>query len=472
MRNTKSLLLLALLSGAQLLSAQQIFESHHYGEPGDLYLYNRFSSDIDVAELTKEGADIIWDLSLDTELNTHTNRIVEPEEAFNLFNFLTICTISGFSSGQCFDIWNNTDQALLLKDSLTLLDFTLTDLQRYQTVTENYLLERFIGFEVDINGSPLPAVIVYQQPDTILRFPVTYDDTWTSDIEFRLDLTPSGQNLIYESNQSRVTSIDGWGTLMTPYDTFENVLRLKSVITRMDTVTVDFVPMPVMLTQVEYMWLDTNYSLPIMTSNGMIFNGDSVVIDAMEYIYDAVCPTPTWEVTLDSDVFFLDENGMVTIDFNISNSNANLYNWDFGDQSQEETDGATSHTYIVPGSYTASVVGCMTNCLPEGSCTFQILDFEILDTLTAVEHIDGQQIGLKLFPNPVRDVLNVFVPDDLGVMDYSIVDISGRQVASGSLTIGINQLETYQIINGMYTMIIKSPNGKNIFLRFLAGRIE
>ncbi len=470
MRPPKLLLLLALLCAAQITLAQQTYQSSHYGTPGDLYLYNRFNDSIDVIELTKSGADITWDFSAHAALNTHTNSIVEPAEAFNLFNFLTICTISGFSSGQCFDIWNNTDQALLLKDSLTLLDFTLADLQRYQAIDADRLLERFIGFTVDLGGNPTDAVIVYQAPDTILNFPMNYDDAWTSHISFLLDLTPSGQNIVYKSNQSRVTEIDGWGTLMTPYDTFENVLKVTSVITRIDTVTVDFEEIALALTQVEYMWFDTNYRLPIMTANGMILDGDSVVIDAMEYIYNAVCPIPTWEVTLDSDVFYLDENGMVTIDFNISNPNANTYNWDFGDQEQAETDGATSHTFNAVGEYTASVVGCMTNCLPEGSCSFQILDFEILDTLTSIQPVDGYDLGINLYPNPVSDILNVFVPDDLSAMDYTIVDITGRQVASGTLKPGNNRIEINQITNGLYTIITKSPNNRGVFLRFLMGR--
>jgi hypothetical protein len=57
------------------------------------------------------------------------------------------------------------------------------------------------------------------------------------------------------------------GTLQTPYDTFENVLRLRSEILRIDTIVQDDTDtIALVADQIEYMWLDTNYSLPVMTA--------------------------------------------------------------------------------------------------------------------------------------------------------------------------------------------------------------
>lgn len=73
-------------------------------------------------------------------------------------------------------------------------------------------------------------------PDTVLRFPIAYGDDWTSATQLGLDLNAAGEDIIYHSTQTRQTVIDGWGTLQTPYDTFENIIRLRSDILRLDTI--------------------------------------------------------------------------------------------------------------------------------------------------------------------------------------------------------------------------------------------
>ena len=89
------------------------------------------------------------------------------------------------------------------------------NLQRYQSKVSNLLLENFIGFTVDLSGTVTQAVIVYQNPDTVLHFPIVYGNEWTSATTYGLDLAPAGQNILYEAIQTRETRVDGWGTLMT-----------------------------------------------------------------------------------------------------------------------------------------------------------------------------------------------------------------------------------------------------------------
>jgi hypothetical protein len=472
MKSKKLLFILALLAGCfQFLTAQQVYQARHYGEPGDIYLYNRFNPLLLNDEITKSGAGVTWDMGSAAGLNTHANRILEPGEGINQFTFLSVCSLGGFSTGDCFAVWNSTDQAVQLKDTLLLLDFILYDLQRYQAKVSNLLLENFIGFTVDLGGTPTRAVIVYQVPDTIMHFPVAYGDDWTSETRYGLDLNPAGQNIIYNAIQTRVTTIDGWGTLQTPYDTFENVIRLRSDILRLDTIVQDDTDtITIVADQVEYMWLDTNYSLPIMTANGMITADDSVIINQVEYLYEETCPAPTWTVDAGSNVFYLDDTGTVTIDFNVLNANADTYDWDFGDGQLGSSTGSISHVYGSPGEYNAVVVGCMTNCLPLNSCSFQIIDFEILDTTTAVTNIDGRGLGVSINPNPVTDDINLFIPTTLGDQAYSILDMTGQPVQSGVATSGNNTLDATSLSNGMYTMQVRSsvnPGAYVAYMRFM-----
>ncbi len=444
----------------QSIEAQQVYQSNHYGSPGDVYLYNRFASGFSNDGLAAAGANIVWDMSTNNELNTHVNQIVEPGEGIDQFTFLTVCSLGGLSALDCISVWNSTEQCVELKDSLQLLNFTLYDLQRYQNKIPNVLLENFIGFKVNLSGIATQAVIVYQIPDTIMHFPVTYGDTWTSHTNYGLDLNPAGQNILYSSSQSRVTTIDGWGTLMTPYDTFTNVIRLRSDILRLDTIVENNTDTTTLIAdQVEFMWLDTNYSLPIMTANGILTPNDSVIINALEYIYESTCPTPTWVADPGADTFYIGPSGDVTIIFNILNSNADTYSWDFGDGQFLESTGPVAHDYNVPGEYAMSVTGCMTNCLPENSCSFQIIDFVIIDSTTSVITIPGEDLGIKLYPNPVSDLVNLFIPENLGTQQYQIFDITGRIMKSGRIDAGISAVEIGDMSEGVYTIQLQSTQG-------------
>lgn len=457
----------------QLTSAQQVYQASHYGEPGDIYLYNRFSPRLLNDEITKSGAGTTWDMTSSSGLKTHPNRILEPGEGINQFNFLSVCNLGGFSIGDCLDVWNNTDQAVQLKDTLFLLNFILRDLQRYQAKAEDLLLENFIGFTVELGGTPTQAAIVYQVPDTIMHFPVNYGDHWTSETRYGLDLNPAGQNILYHSIQTRVTTIDGWGTLETPYDTFENVIRLRSDILRIDTIVQDDTDTITLIAdQVEYMWLDTNYTLPVMTANGLITANDSVIINQVEYIYEASCPAPVWSVDAGSQVFYIDDTGTASVDFNVLNPNANTYNWDFGDGQVGTTAGSTSHVYIAPGQYNVVVIGCMTDCLPLNSCTLQTVAIEIIDTTTSVVNIDGNALGISLYPNPASESINLLVPADLGKQHYSVIDMTGRQVTSGVISAGTSTIDTHNLADGIYTIQLRSATSLNASVAFVRVMIR
>ena len=451
----------------QTIFAQQTYQLSDYGGPGTLYLYNRLAGILPIQEVTKTGENITWDLSANGDLNTHVNQIVTPDQAIDQVTFLGICSgVSEIPFLECFSIWGQTEQALLLKDSLSLFGFTLVDLQRYQNNTNNLLLENFFGFTVDLTGEPMAAVIVYQNPDTIFHFPITYSDSWTSHVEWMIDLSAIGQNVQYKSMQTRTTEVDAWGTLMTPYDTFTNVVRLRSEIAHQDTLYTDTVDLPVNITQVEYMWFDTAYKLPVMVANGFV-QDTLELINVVEYIYEATCATPTWTVALDSDVFYTDSSGSVTVNFEIENGNANTYEWDFGDGSTEITDGSVSHTYAEPGSYTVEVVGCMTNCLPLNSCSFQLVDF---DVLVSVDVVPGEDLGIRLYPNPAKESLHVEIPSGLQFNEYRILNGMGQIVKKGSLTTSTS-VPVGEVSDGIYSLqLLSGEDSKKAIMRFVIAR--
>ncbi|HEY3385706.1 MAG TPA: hypothetical protein VGK46_04290, partial [Saprospiraceae bacterium] len=63
-------LLLFSLVNIQMTAAQQVYESHHYGTPGDIYLYNRFAPGLLNYAITQDGPSVTWDVSSMATLNT------------------------------------------------------------------------------------------------------------------------------------------------------------------------------------------------------------------------------------------------------------------------------------------------------------------------------------------------------------------------------------------------------------------
>ncbi len=112
----------------------------------------------------------------------------------------------------------------------------------------------------------------------------------------------------------------------------------------------------------------------------------------------------------------------------------------------------------------------MTNCLPINSCSFQLIDFEIIDTTTFVTNVDGKSLGITVFPNPATDRINLFIPSSLGDQQYAILDMTGGIVVSGITNSGNTSIDAVTIPDGIYTLQIRpvsNPNARVAYVRVI-----
>lgn len=118
-----------------------------------------------------------------------------------------------------------------------------------------------VGFGSNINGVPSSTQRI--PVDVQHVFPLNYNNNNISYSEFLVSIPTVGD---YGQSQERIDTVDGWGSLITPFGTF-NCLRVKSILNITDTLyTSQFgtgfsFPRP---QQIEYKWLAANSGVPVL----------------------------------------------------------------------------------------------------------------------------------------------------------------------------------------------------------------
>lgn len=122
-------------------------------------------------------------------------------------------------------------------------------------------LYRQRGIGVSISGVATPAPMAHS--DTLYRFPMNFGDTDSSHSDYKLDIPQLGT---VAHRQFRINKVDGWGTLITPFGTFE-VLRHVSEIHGSDSLYVDTLQFGIKLDndiKREYKWIGKNQKEPLL----------------------------------------------------------------------------------------------------------------------------------------------------------------------------------------------------------------
>ncbi len=97
-----------------------------------------------------------------------------------------------------------------------------------------------IGYSMVVDGTEIPF-----KSDTIetrYQLPMNYGDVYTSNGYTNLDMNPI-QNAIWIQHRQRSSNVDGWGSITTPYGTFE-ALRVRHDITEVDSLFLEIFGTP------------------------------------------------------------------------------------------------------------------------------------------------------------------------------------------------------------------------------------
>ncbi|MCK6650109.1 MAG: T9SS type A sorting domain-containing protein [Bacteroidia bacterium] len=131
-----------------------------------------------------------------------------------------------------------------------------------------------------INGTPMP--FYYTSHDVLYNFPLTYGHIDSCDFKFGLPIPTLGY---YGQSGHRVNQVNGWGTLVTPFGSFQTIL-VSSQINTIDTVFVSAISFGSNITRpvrYEYKWLANGMKSPVLQINATV-TGTNLVATNVQYI--------------------------------------------------------------------------------------------------------------------------------------------------------------------------------------------
>jgi hypothetical protein len=146
--------------------------------------------------------------------------------------------------------------------TLPILSSVFTEGYNFYYKSSSGYKQRGLGMKV----SGFPTAVPMTHSDTIYRLPMNFGSEDSSRSDYTVAVPQLGT---YAHKQHRFNTIDGWGTLTTPFGTFD-VLRVKTEIRGSDSLYIDTLNFGFKLDndiQREYKWFGKNQIEPLLQIN-------------------------------------------------------------------------------------------------------------------------------------------------------------------------------------------------------------
>jgi hypothetical protein len=160
-------------------------------------------------------------------------------------------------------------------DSLGVAAFQFKDIYNfYKKSSSAYEVE---GIGLKYTGIPLPAY--YSLTDKLYQFPLQYNDRDSSNFKFTISLPGLGS---YSQVGYRINTVEGWGSVTTPFGTF-NCLKVKSFVFSADSLNLSGFPLKFNRRTIEYKWLANGKKIPILEISGNATAGGGFTPTTVKY---------------------------------------------------------------------------------------------------------------------------------------------------------------------------------------------
>ena len=275
MRFLTALLFAIVLVTFSALGQSVRIQSNDIPAAGDTFRMS-IANNPQVLNLQKTGADQTWDYtSLVSNGAQYVDTYYAMSEVPTTYQLLTF--LKGANLGYLNLSANPGNQLDSLTGSLpveNLFAFYRKNSQSYSQVA--------YGVTLTFAGIPAP----FDQNDVIYDFPLAYGNQDSSNASFTFPPSnlpsPDSLDFYFERSQKRVNEVDGYGTLKTPYGSFQTV-RVKSKVFYDDSIYFQGQGQDIPPYQVtEYKWLGKNQGAPLLRAR-TIGGGEGLPVSFVTY---------------------------------------------------------------------------------------------------------------------------------------------------------------------------------------------
>lgn len=222
-----------------------------------------------IQNYTQTGTNFLWNFE---SLNSGSEGIREFQSALSTPYFLYFLSASAYGEKIADTLIGGTS---------TLSITNYYNFYKKQSSPANAFIADGIG--MSISGIPVPSY--YTDKDELYFFPMTYPKYDSSSFKFS-SLSTSLIPIQYSKSGYRVTVVDGWGTITTPYGT-ENCLRLITTQYSKDTTIItlpigNLAPLKIGLNNYvrSYQWMTLNSKIPYFEVSGNLIGNTFIPTQA------------------------------------------------------------------------------------------------------------------------------------------------------------------------------------------------
>jgi len=295
------------------------------------------------------------------------------------------------------------------------------------------------AYKIDYNGLQVPVTNQYSDPDVIYHFPLQYSNTDSDNAAFTINIS----GLLYQDTTiERGNSVDGWGSLTTPYGTFANVLRVQTNLIQNDTIALagNGLPRSIRTTR-EFKWFDPAKKQPVMTvtqsNNAGTWTTTNVVYldNQRDFQTTALFAYSPLNPTAGATVYFQ----------NLS-QNATTYSWDFNDpssgSSNTSTDEFPSHVFAADGVYQVQLTAS------NGTYTNTVTIPVVIGMLATNQFLTDNAV--VLYPNPFQSQIKSNQKEQ--GTHYTVINSLGQMIYQGA---NLEQQDFSSLNSGIYVVLVR-----------------
>lgn len=397
----------------------------------------RYSVTADMNDYVVTGANYTWDYST---LTSNSQGMYEYKSALAI-NPVYVLPFGFLGYG------------LKISDGFSLGPVSLNNIYNFfNKSSTKYTIE---GYGAEVSGIPLPSS--YTDEDEFYQFPLNYMDMDTSTFDVKVNIPTLGY---LKMVGTRINIAEGWGTIITPYGTF-NALKIKTIVDEMDSVSTSLFPISIGIPRktITYKWLTNTEKIPVLEASGTMI-GTTFTPTQIRYrdMFRASAipfrPTANLQATLTtctmSDTVTINNRttpplGTTTFDWNITPTTFNYVNGTSNTSQNPKVNFTATGLYTVHLTATIPPVGAAGIAVSDDTtATNYILvrDYGVGITTTLIDE-------LKIYPNPVDQFIHLNEIEKIA--SINIIDMNGQLVekncsfVSNSINVSVLSQGTYFI---------------------------